>query len=477
MNQQQVFETNSCSSGYQEVEIEDLTVIRGEFPVVSSSGTFVIGGDEGRIYYSNTHNQWISSGSDPSETSIFLDCNELIFGSNEFYSSCFRSILKSMDGKTWNSFPYSLASNNDIQLNFLTWGEDKLWAIGGSKRIYESKSGEYWSLKANIEVQNDDEMDLNSLFYFPDDMLISLGQDVFDGKVTPVVVYSENNGEKWYVMASSALLYSITYSESEEKWIGAGQGGLYYSSDFSTWHPIEPVNGECWHIISSPDTQYMIAQCTNRPNSDAIAYDDIIMTSDNGGQDWSIWYSPCFKSHHDTQQKEVCNPAVYIKEWKSFVLTSSAHTGGIHATMLDYFATSWHRAYFPYAVSFSDMDQGNGRIVSLAHDLIFSGPLSVLLSTAINDAIPYNQTRTGGSLPIYPVRGIITTIPDDSNSSNGDSSNLDGGAIAGAVIGSIVGAFLLVVLCLIIALLAFIVYNRTPKTSAESAAILNDEGL
>lgn len=324
-------------------------------------------------------------------------------------------------------------------------------------------------------------MDLSALFYISD-TLIALGQDSIDDEINPIITYSTNKGDKWYVLSSSALLYSIAPSNNKDlgNWIGAGIGGLFYSDDLITWTLLEQVNGECWHIISSPSLKYYIAQCTNRPNVDAVSYDNIIMTSSNSGGDWDLFYSPCYKSHHETEQKEICNAAVYIKEWESFVLTSTATTGGIHSTMLDYFNV-WHRAYFPYSVSFYGMEQGNERIVSLTQDSIFSGPLAALAFASSNPAIEYNQTRTSGSIPNYPSKGLIAEIPygssSDNSSGGSDDSDLGGGAVAGAVIGSIAGAILLVVLCIIIALVAFIIYNRTPKRSEENAAILNDEGL
>ena len=300
----------------------------------------------------------------------------------------------------------------------------------------------------------------------------------------PVITVSDD-GDKWVIYASSALIYSITYISNNDDltgpWIGAGEGGIFSSDTYYDWDLITPVNGNCWHIVSDTHYENFVAQCSNNvyfTNGTLERIDEIILTSVDG-KNWSSWYSPCVQGHRQSEIAETCNAVQYISEWDAFVLTSNTPTGGIHATYKSDMGTMWHRGLFPYAVSFVEMSEGNDLLVSLTQNVVFSGDLSLFASATANPGEPYNYPLDTGVPTHFPLRGQIGVIGGSVDSSGDVSSNdgMDGGAIAGTVIGTIIGAIILVILCVIITLGGFVLYKRVPKSSTESLPILNDEGL
>ena len=427
-NYTNLFDTNNCKYFQENTPIG--LVMSDGFPIVNPTGTFVVAGRMGAIQYSNTYLAWYSSGAPYSQTGEFVGCDELIAG-DRFYLSCMQSIFVSTNGINWTYKPYLLSSTSTQQITSLIYADDQLISIAGLNKIYTStNAGTNWQFLLQIDIDSEYTPSIGTLKY-SGSKIIGIGQTAWEeDSATSLVPFLAigDSVDSWAYFATSAWLYDVTYFPDNEYWLGAGEGGIYYSTNFYDWTLLSSVNGRCTSVLY--ESSIITALCYNEGTTDVI--DQVIKVSTDG-HTWSNYYSPCVFTYRDPQLPQTCSELSFVPAWNRFVLFSENATGTIYASTN---GTAWSLVEFPFAMEIFAIVEYNETIATLTGDSVLAGSTGGTDFTLPHQLTPYTQPTTNSYNPNYIKVGPIgtQTVGLSSLETSSSSGGLGGGDVFGIIV-------------------------------------------
>ena len=491
-----IVELPSCSATAMRRTLSGLNDIPNSFPLagtVNTTGTpenvFIIGGEDGVVYASKVSQVWTSVGVPQEEEALFVQCREVIYADNKFFMDCESRVLVSSDAEAWTEYTYRIL-NSAAQLNDLTYAQEALVAFTANKFLFSSSDqGANWEQIIEFELHDDDEFVINSIQYINNQWIL-FGQDSWlseDPNATtpyyedspdpsggiwvqiPLVIQSFDL-VSWQVYAPNFWINVATFSQTTQKYIGAGKNGIFTSTDYYTWTRVVEINGDCY-VIDCDGYSQVMALCDNNSNGNI---DDVVVSSNNGGLTFTLYQSPCSNiKPAGSIQDEECDELKYIANWDTFLIYGSQETGTMYTGNFHNGSNTWSKVFFPYAVNFLDVAVSNDLFVSLSHDTAFSGPASSVEYESTSIVQVYDKQHVAPPAPAFPVQGPISDDPVTSDIDRNDSSN-QAATNAAIALGSIALVIFVVVAILLVVLLAF--YLKT-KHRVEYSNIDDNEGL
>merc|ERR1712137_226835 len=442
----QLYETGDCGTAFSHINIDTAIPLQRNFPVLSTSGTYLVGTYHGAIYRSSSPNIWNNVGAAPSDFSF---CDEVIYASNLFVVGCQNWVLTSTDGVNWASHSYVLSGNLNTQLSSISAANDKLLVAFADKNTLFSSTNQAkkWEEIVKLSAKSNDTITLTTMSYV-NDQYIALGRDTIpynNGyEYFPVAVTSEDAGT-WKIYSTNAMLFDITYCSDSKMWFGAGRLGVYSSSNLYNWTRVVENNGDCNKIATH--SSGVVAMCANTVGN---TVNNILQMSNDGGSTWTAIYSPCETRVAQAAQivHPHCSGLTYSAAFKGFLVYSEDPAGLIYMTRD---GTDWDEVTCPYALRIFDVAESSSLFMTLAKDAIYSGPPNNLNSNGQIPSVVYTQSTSSADTQRYSIPpGLLTEVgPGSSNSSVDDNDGLEGGGIAGITIACIFVAVALTILLVV----------------------------
>jgi len=206
-------------------------------------GTYVVGGDGGKIAYSSDGNIWTEVTDSPFETDRIIGNGIIVtvrimgiaYGSGKFVAIAmdsfwgYGSAAYSEDGINWTAIPpengpsWSIYYNSNRHAEAIAYGNDRFMTVGSKTVQRESFDGVTWRLGGNPGFQND-------LYY--NAIAWGNGKFVAGGQLAQIVA----DGERIMDPLFASEINHITFGNG--KFVAQGGWTLAYSTDGIVWTEI-----------------------------------------------------------------------------------------------------------------------------------------------------------------------------------------------------------------------------------------------